>query len=70
VGRKTSYGSGSLWSARLAAMMFSVLPTVGLWGRTPRHWRSTCFHACVDHGGKPPPDLRAFLPCSMTDERR
>ena len=28
VGRKNYYGSGSVWSAYLAAMMFSVLQTV------------------------------------------
>jgi transposase len=70
VGRKNYYGSGSIWSAHLAAMMFSVLQTVVLWGLNPRHWLSAFFHACVDHGGKTPPDLRAFLPWDMTDERK
>jgi transposase len=70
VGRKNYYGSGSLWSAHLAAMMFSILQTVVLWGLNPRHWLSAFFHACVDNGGKPPPDLRAFLPWDMTDERK
>jgi transposase len=70
VGRKNYYGSGSIWSARLAAMMFSVLQTVVLWGLNPRHWLSAFFHACVDNGGKTPPDLRAFLPWQMTVERK
>jgi transposase len=70
VGRKNYYGSGSLWSAHLAAMMFSVLQTVVLWGLNPRHGLSAFFHACVDNGGKTPPDLRAFLPWDMTDERK
>jgi len=30
-GRKNYYGSGSVWSAHLAAMMFSVLQTRVLW---------------------------------------
>jgi transposase len=70
VGRKNYYGSGSIWSAHLAAMMFSVLQTVILWGLNPRHWLSAFLHACVDHGGKTPPDLRAFLLWDMTDERK
>jgi transposase len=70
VGRQNYYGAGSIWSAHLAAMMFSVLQTVVLWGLNPRHWLSAFFHACATHGGKTPPDLSAFLPWQMTDERR
>src|SRR5215831_6925982 len=70
VGRKNYYGSGSIWSAHLAAMMFSVLQTIILWGLNPRHWLSAFFHACVDNGGKTPPALSAFLPWQMTDERK
>jgi transposase len=70
VGRKNYYGSGSIWSAHLAAMMFSVLQTVVLWGLNPRHWLSAFFQACMDNGGKTPPELRAFLPWQMTEERR
>jgi transposase len=62
VGRKHYYCSGSIWSAHLAAMMFSVLQTVVLWGLNLRLWLSAFFHACVDNDGKTPPDLRAFLP--------
>jgi transposase len=70
VGRKNYYGSGSTWSAHLAAMMFSVLQTIIVWGLNPRHWLSAFFHACMDNGGKTPPDLRPFLPWDMTDERK
>jgi transposase len=70
VGRKNYYGSGSLWSAHLAAMIFSVLQTLLVWGLNPRHWLSAFFHACVAHGGKTPPDLSTFLPWQMTDERK
>jgi transposase len=37
VGRKHYYGSGSLWSAHLAARLLSVLQTVVLWHLNPRH---------------------------------
>jgi len=70
VGRKNYYGSGSIWSASLAAMMFSILQTVLVWGLNPRHWLSAFFDACAAHGGTTPPDLAAFLPWQMTDERK
>ena len=70
VGRKNYYGSGSVWSAHLAAMMLSVLQTVVLWDLNPHHWLSAFLQACADHGGKSPTDLSAFLPWKMTPERR
>jgi len=70
VGRKNYYGSGSVWSAHLAARMFSVLQTVLLWGLNPHHWLSVFLQACADNGGRCPTDLRAFLPWHMTPERR
>jgi transposase len=70
VGRKNSYGSGSVWSAPLAARMFSVLQTVLLWGLNPPHWLSTFLHACAENGGQCPTDLSSFLPWYMTPERR
>ena len=70
VGRKNYYGSGSVWSAHLAAMMFSVLQTVLLWDLNPHHWLTAFLQACADHGGKSPTDLSAFLPWKMTPERR
>lgn len=70
VGRKNYYGSGSIWSAHLAAQMFSVLQTVRLWGLNPRHWLSAFFQACAANGGKTPTALNAFLPWQMSDERK
>src|SRR2546422_929266 len=70
VGRKNYYGSGSVWSAHLAAMMFSVLQTVVLWDLNPHHWLTAFLQACAEHGGKSPTDLSAFLPWQMAPERR
>jgi len=70
VGRKHSDGSGSVWSAHLAAMMLSVRQTVLLWHLNPHHWLTTFLQACADHGGKSPTDLSAFLPWQRTPERR
>src|SRR2546422_758049 len=70
VGRKNYYGSGSVWSAHLAARMFSVLQTVLLWGLNPHHWLSAFLQACAENGGQSPTDLSAFLPWQMTPECR
>ena len=70
VGRKNYYGSGSVWSAHLAAMMFSVLQTILLWGLNPHHWLSAFLQACADHGGQSPADLSSFVPWQMSAERR
>ncbi len=70
VGRKNYYGSGSVWSAHLAAMMFSVLQTILLWGLNPHHWLSTFLQACAENGGQSPADLSSFVPWQMTAERR
>jgi hypothetical protein len=63
-------GPGGVWSAHLAAMMFSVLQTVLLWDLNPQHWLSAFLQACAEHGGQSPRDLSAFLPWQMAPERR
>ena len=68
VGRKNYYGSGSVWSAHLAAMMFSVLQTILLWGLNPHHWlqrllTSLCGQWWPEPGG--PQSL-----CALADECR
>ena len=70
VGRKNSDGSGSVWSAQLAAMLLSVRQTVLRWDLNPHHGLRAFLQACADHGGTSPTDLSAFLPWKMTPERR
>jgi transposase len=70
VGRKNYYGSSSVWSAHCAAMMFSVLQTLLLWGLNPHHWLSAFLQACAEHGGQSPADLSPFVPWQMRAERR
>jgi transposase len=70
VGRKNYDGSGSVWSAHLAAVMLSVIQTVWLWGLKPPHWLYAFLQAWADHGGQSPTDLSAFLPWQMTPERK
>ncbi len=70
VGRKNYYGSGSVWSAHFAAIMFSVLQTLLLWGLNPHHWLSAFLQACAERGGQSPADLSPFVPWQMRAERR
>jgi transposase len=69
-GRKNYYGSGSIWSAQLAATFFSILQTLGLWGINPRRWLMLYLQACAENGGKAPPSIDSFLPWSMDEQRR
>ncbi len=68
-GRKRYYGSARVWSAELAALMFTVLQTLRLWGLNPRHWLTAYLTACADHGGQAPADLSDYLPWHMTEGR-
>ena len=69
-GRKNYYGSGAVWSAHLAAMMFSLCQTVILWKLNPRHWLYAYLTACAQNGGQAPTDLTPFLPWTMDEARR
>jgi transposase len=69
-GRKNFYGSGSLWSSELAAMMFSIFQTLVLCGLNCHHWLRLYLTACAENNGKPPEDLSPFLPWKMDKERR
>jgi transposase len=70
VARKNFYGSGSLWSGRLAATMFSLLATLALWSLNPRRWLTWYLESCAMAGGKAPQDIQPFLPWNLSDERR
>ncbi len=69
-GRKNFYGSGSLWSSQLAAMMFSIFQTMMLSGLNRGHWLRSYLTACADNHGQPPEDLSPFLPWTMDEKRR
>jgi transposase len=70
VGRKNFYGSGALWSGRLAAMLFSLFQTIQVWGMDVGKWLTAYLTACAQAGGKPPPDPQAYLPWNMSSEQR
>jgi len=70
IGRKNFYGSGALWSGRLAAMLFSLFQTVELWGLDVGQWLTEYLSACAKAQGQPPPDPQRFLPWNMTAAER
>jgi transposase len=69
-GRKAYYGSGSIWSAELAATLFSILQTLALWNINPRHWLNAYFKACAKNKGKAPDNIRSFIPWEMNEARK
>ena len=70
VARKNFYGSGSLWSGRLAAMLFSLFQTLQVWGMDTGKWLTAYLSACAKAGGKPPPDPQLYMPWNMTPQER
>jgi transposase len=70
VARKNFYGSGSLWSGRLAAAMFSLLATLAHWKINPRLWLTWYLENCAAASGKAPEDIQQFLPWNLSSERR
>jgi transposase len=69
VGRKNFYGSGAQWSGQLAATMYGVLATLGLWSINARTWLGAYLQACADNGNRAPTDLDPFLPWAMDEAR-
>jgi transposase len=70
VGRKNYYGSGAVWSGRLAAMLFSLLQTLCLWELNARAWLTAYLTACAEAGGAPPADVERFLPWHLNEADR
>jgi transposase len=70
VGRKNYYGSGAIWSAQLAACMFTIFETLKIWNVNPHTWLLTYFYECAMHGGMPPDNLEHYLPWKMPAETK
>jgi transposase len=70
LGRKNYYGSGALWSGRLAAMLFSILATFKLWQINPRLWLNWYLQSCAQEGGQAPTNIEPFLPWNLSPEVR
>jgi transposase len=65
VARKNFYGSGSEWSGRLAAALFSIFATLSRWMLNPRKWLTWYFEHCAAAGGQVPKDIPRFLPWNL-----
>src|SRR5207342_413365 len=70
LGRKNYYGSGALWSGRLAAMLFSLFATLRLSNINVRKWLTWFLQSCAENGGQAPADINPFLPWNMSQEAR
>jgi transposase len=70
LGRKNYYGSGALWSGRLAATFFSILATLKLGQINPRLWLNWYLQSCAEAGGQAPQDIEPFLPWNLSQEMR
>jgi hypothetical protein len=65
VGKKGYYGSGSIWSAELAAVLFTIFGTLKLAGINWHTWLSAYLQECVFYGGNLPDVVERFLPWNM-----
>ena len=70
LGRKNYYGSGALWSGRLAAMLFSLFATLTMAKMNIRTWLTWFLESCAENGGQVPSDIDPFLPWKMSEEKR
>lgn len=70
VGRKNYYGSGAVWSAELAAALFTLFGTLKLWKLNLHTWLLSYFYECAMLGGKPPEDIQKYLPWKMTQKQK
>lgn len=70
VARKNYYGSGALWSGRLAAMLFSLFATLDLARINIRLWLTWFLQSCAENDGRVPSDIDPFLPWNMSSEQR
>jgi transposase len=70
VARKNYYGSGALWSGRLAAMLFTLFATVKLCRLNVRQWLTWFLQSCAENGGCAPADSTPFLPWNLSPAQR
>jgi len=70
VGRKGYYGSQAVWSAELAAALFTIFGTIKLAGLNEHTWLLGYLHECAILGGNPPSDVDKYLPWNMTQKQK
>ncbi len=72
IGRKNYLYFGNLWSARLAAMLWTILATADRNELNPLTYLTAYLQACADNGGRPlsGSELDRFLPWALAPEDR
>lgn len=70
VGRKNYYGSGSVWSGMLTAMIFTIFQTYLQNHIDPKKFLLTYFQACAQNSSRPPKDLDPWLPWNLAEEQK
>ena len=70
VGRKNYYGSGSVWSGMLAAILFTIFQTLLLNHIDPQKFLLGYFEACARAGGRAPENIDDFLPWNLSEEQK
>jgi len=70
VGRKNYYGSGSLWSGALTAILFTIFQTLLKNKIDPQKWLFAYFRACAQNGGCSPDNLDEFLPWNLSEQHK
>jgi transposase len=62
IGRNNFYGSGSVWSGELLAMMLTILKTAQMHQVNLRRYLIDYLKACAENGRQAPKDLNSWLP--------
>ena len=70
VGRKNYYGSGSVWSGALTAILFTIFQTLLKNKIDPQKWLFAYFEACAQNGGCSPDNLDEFLPWNLSEQHK
>lgn len=70
IGRNGYYGSGSVWSSALTAIMFTLFRTFLLWDINLHTWLLAYLYECAANGGQPPDDIAQSLPWNMDVGRK
>ena len=67
IGRKNYYGSGSIWSGGLSAVLFTIFQTLLINHLDPKEFLLAYFQTCAQEGGRSPKDLTVWLPWNLTE---
>ena len=70
VGRKNYYGSGSVWSGALTAILFTIFQTLLKNNIDPQKWLFAYFEACAQNGGCSPDNPDEFLPWNLSEQHK